>query len=331
MIISKTPYRVSFFGGGTDYPFWFKKNKGLIIGTSIDKYCYITLRSLPPFFNNKHRLVWSKIETVDNYSQIEHPAIRECLKLYNIKNGLEIHHVGDLPARSGIGSSSSFAVGLISALNCYKKNKNSKKEIAKRAIMFEQKILKEVVGVQDQIFASHGGFLSISINENSDYSISNLIKKNPIIKDLENHITLMYTGVSRYSSNIAIKQKQDFNKKNEAYETLYQLTKEAKNVIENQFSIKDLGLILDETWKIKKTLSNKISNKLIDEIYEVAKHCGVYGGKIIGAGGGGFILFLTNKNSKKKLKSKLKNFLEVPIKFENEGTKIIFNSKNDNI
>ena len=127
MIISKTPYRVSFFGGGTDYPYWYKKNKGLIIGTSIDKYCYITLRSLPPFFKEKHRLVWSKIETVNKFHQIQHPAIRACLKLYNIKKGVEIHHVGDLPARSGIGSSSSFAVGLLSALNCYTNQKVSKK------------------------------------------------------------------------------------------------------------------------------------------------------------------------------------------------------------
>lgn len=331
MIISKTPYRISFFGGGTDYPYWYKKNKGLVIGTSIDKYCYITLRSLPPFFKNKHRLVWSKIETVNRFHQIQHPAIRECLKLYNIEKGVEIHHVGDLPARSGIGSSSSFAVGLISALNCYTNKKVSKKKLAKQAINFEQNILNEVVGVQDQIFASYGGFLSIEIKKNSDFLISDLIKKNDKLKELENNITLLYSGKSRFASNIAKNQKNNFKKKISSYEVLHQLALEAKNVIEKKYCVEDLGLIMNESWKIKKTLSNKVSNNFINNIYDVAENCGVYGGKILGAGGGGFLLFLTNKNSKKKLKSKLKNFLEVPVKFDNEGTNIIFNSGNEYI
>ena len=165
MIISKPPYRISFFGGGTDYPFWYKKNEGLIIGTSIDKYCYITLRSLPPFFKDKHRLVWSKIETVSKFYQIKHPAIRECLKLYNIKKGVEIHHVGDLPARSRIRIKTLlFAVGLLSALNCYTNQKVSKAKLAKQAIDFEQNIIKSGWCSRSN-FASHGGFLSIKIKK----------------------------------------------------------------------------------------------------------------------------------------------------------------------
>jgi D-glycero-alpha-D-manno-heptose-7-phosphate kinase len=331
MIISKTPYRISFFGGGTDYPFWFKKNGGIILGSSIDKYCYITIRDLPPFFANKHRIVWSKIETVNKLNKIEHPAIRECLKKFNVKKGIEVHHVGDLPARSGIGSSSSFAVGLISALIEAKKIKINKKELAKQAIHFEQKILKETVGIQDQILATYGGFLEINIKNNSDFNVRPLFKRKENFQVLQKSLTLLFTGISRFSSNITRDQIKNYKNKMNSYNSLHQLALEAKKIFAGKFSIEEIGLLLNESWKIKKNLSDKISNHFIDDIHDIAKSCGAYGGKVLGAGGGGFVLFLTNKNSKMKLKKRLKNFLEVPVKFENDGSKIIFNSRNEYI
>ena len=251
MIISKTPYRISFFGGGTDYPSWFKENKGKILSTTIDKYVYLSLKDLGPYFNYKHRVIWSKVENVNDAKLIQHNVVREMLEYFKIKSGVEIHYQGDLPARSGMGSSSSFVVGLMNAFLIKKKIKVSKMNLAKRSIFFEHKILKEIVGVQDQISASFGGLNKLDIKKNGSFDVKK-IEINKQIKNLDKNLVLLFTGIHRTANEIASQYVSKLKKDKiiEMKEINFQVEEAEQLLVKNKFD--DFGKLLNDGWKLKK-------------------------------------------------------------------------------
>ena len=326
MIISKTPYRISFFGGGTDYPTWYKKKGGSVISATIDKYIYISCRTLPPFFKHKYRIVWSHIETVKKLNEIKHRAVREMIKSFKIKKGLEIHYDGDLPARSGMGSSSVFVVGLMNLFNHFNNKKINKNKLAKKSIYFEQKILREVVGSQDQIAATYGGFNKIIFKKNGDFNVKPILIKKRIIKKLNNNLLLVYTGYKRTAHYIAkgYVNKLQTSKKKYILEISKYVKRAEKALKKGQLD--RFGKLLNEAWQEKKKLSRSISNPTIDKIYNEAIKNGALGGKLLGAGGGGFFIFYVPHLKQKKFIKKLKNFITIPFMFTSEGSKILFNN-----
>ena len=325
MIISKTPYRISFFGGGTDYPSWFKENTGKILSTSINKYVYLSLRDLGPYFDYKHRIIWSKVENVNNAKFIKHNVVREMLEYFKIKNGIEIHYQGDLPARSGMGSSSSFVVGLMNAFLIKKKMKLSKMDLAKKSIMFEHKILEEIVGIQDQISASFGGFNKIDIKRNGTFGVKK-IKINKNVNKLDKNLILLFTGIHRTANEIAGQYVSKLNKDKiiEMKEINFQVEEAEQLLIKNKFD--DFGRLLNEGWKLKRSLSKVISNKKIDNLYEFSMNNGALGGKLLGAGGGGFMLLYVPYHKQKKFFKKIKHIINVPFNFSEENSQIILNN-----
>jgi D-glycero-alpha-D-manno-heptose-7-phosphate kinase len=324
MIITRTPFRISLFGGGTDFPDWYKINNGAVISTSINRYCYISCRKLPNFHDCKHRIVYSIIENVKELDDIKHPSVREVTKWSGIEYGLEIHHDGDLPARSGLGSSSSFTVGLINALMALQEKRISKNKLAKEAIHIEQNIIKENVGSQDQIAAAYGGFNLIEFKKNDTFDVKPIIASQQRQNFLNDHLMLFYTGVSRISSEIAYETIQNLNKKEKIFFKLYDLLWEGLNVIESKTEdIKDIGRLLHESWLYKKEISNQISTNFIDDIYKKAMENGALGGKILGSGGGGFILFFVPIEKKELIKKLFINLTHVPFEFENSGSKVV--------
>ena len=329
MIITRTPFRISFFGGGTDLPCWYRENKGAVLSATIDKYSYITCRKLPPFFEHKHRIVYSKTELIKKISDIKHPAVRETMRFLKIKSGLEIHHDGDLPARSGLGSSSSFTVGLLKALYALNGKIVDKKKLALDAIHIEQDLIKEDVGSQDQVAAAYGGFNKIKFSGNHQIEVRPMTIGPEKIKRLESHLMLFFTGLQRYAVEIE-KEKISFlkDKKNEL-NSLCSMVEEAGNILNaDKPRLNDFGKLLDESWKLKKSLSDKVSTGMIDEIYDTAKKNGASGGKILGAGGGGFILFFAHPEKQERLKNALKKLLYAPFKFESLGSQIIYYGEN---
>jgi len=327
MIISRTPYRISFFGGGTDYPDWYLKNGGQVLSATINKYCYITCRYLPPFFSHKHRIVYSQIENVKYLDEINHPAVREVLKDFKINKGLEIHHDGDLPAKSGLGSSSSFTVGLVHALSALLNISITKKRLALKALEIEQSILKEKVGSQDQIAAAYGGLNFIKFNKNSSFSVSPLIISKNKKNDLEKHIILCFTGISRLAPAIASEKLSNIANKTEKFERLSYFTEEGVKILNStKFTIKDFGKLLTESWKVKKSLASVVSNSRIDEIFNEGLENQAIGGKLLGAGAGGFLMFIVPPNKRDFFMKHMKKYICLPIKFDVEGS-FILNTK----
>ena len=327
MIISKTPYRISFFGGGSDYPSWYLRNGGAVISSTIDKYIYISCRKLPPFFNHKYRIVWSKVESVNNVNEIQLKPVREMIKKFNIKDGLEIHYDGDLPARSGMGSSSVFVVGLLNLFNNINKKKSENEMLAKQSIYFEQKVLKEVFGSQDQIAASCGGFNTILFNKGGKFLVKPIKIKKETLNNLNQNLILVYTGLTRNAHDIASSfvNKLKTTKRNQILEILNFVT-EAENTLKKD-DLNSFGKLLHESWIKKKELSSFITNNKIDDIYNYAINKGAVGGKLLGAGGGGFFLFYVPKKYQKNFISSFKKLIHIPFKFSKEGSKIIFNNK----
>ena len=331
MIISKTPYRISFFGGGSDYPAWYLKNEGSVLSTTIDKYIYISCRNLPPFFEHKYRIVWSHIERVKSVDQIKHNAVKEMLKYFKIKKGLELHYDGDLPARSGVGSSSVFVVGLMNLLNSFEGKKISKKNLAKKSIIFEQKILNEIVGSQDQIAASYGGFNKIKFKNNGDFIVNKLNLNKKKTESLNKNLLLVYTGYKRTAQNIA---KSYVNKLKNSKERnilkILSFVKEGEKILK-EGDLNDFGRLLHESWLEKKRLSSSISNSSIDDIYNRAFKSGALGGKLLGAGGGGFFLFYVPHYLRRDFLKKMNYLINVPFKFSHKGSEILFKSRGKEI
>jgi len=323
MIITKTPYRISFFGGGTDLNQWFSQNGGAVISTSIDKYCYISCRYLPKFFDHKYRFVYSQIEDVLEINDIKHPAIKGLLNHLNWKEGIELHHDGDLPARSGLGSSSSFTVGMLNALYAIRGKHISKIELAKQAIHVEQKILKENVGCQDQIAAAYGGFNKIEFYGNDSFKVFPIIISEDRLNKLQNNLLLFFTGISRFASEIEKSKIVNFNSKKIELTKMHEMVDFSIEILVNKNKdIDDFGRLLNEGWQYKKSLSNLVSNNEVDEIYETAIKAGALGGKLLGAGGGGFILFYAPQEKQAAIIKDLKHLIHVPFKFENSGSTV---------
>lgn len=331
MILTRTPFRISFFGGGTDYPDWYLKEGGAVLSTTIDKYCYISCRFWPPFFEARHRVVWSHIETVSTISEILHPAVREGLKFLGFDDsiGIEIHHQGDLPARAGMGSSSSFAVGLIKALTALRGETLSKYELALKAIDLEQNCLKEKVGSQDQIAAAYGGFNVIRFLSDGGFIVDPIIISSAKLLALQERILLFYTGSSRLSSSITADVIENFNSKHNYLKNMVSMVEDAITIL-NEGNLDDFGKMLHRTWEIKRTLSHKISNSHIDKIYDIARSQGALGGKLLGAGGAGFMIFYVPVERQSTFIDILSNHcLHVPFKFESGGSKSIYDGLPD--
>jgi len=324
MIITKTPYRISFFGGGSDYPEWYKKFGGSVLSTTIDKHIYISCRLLPQFFKHKYRIVWSKIENVKKIDQIQHRSVKKLLQYNKIKSGLEIHYDGDLPAKSGMGSSSSFSVGLMQALLKLKKKKISRLNLAKKTIFFEQNIMKETVGSQDQIAASIGGFNKIKFLKNEKLVIKKVSSKN--LKKLNSNLLLLYTGIQRNAHTIASNYVSKLsNQKEKNIRKIIQYVDIGEKLIKSG-NLDDFGKLLHETWMQKKELSRSISNNKIDQLYNKFINNGALGGKLLGAGGGGFLLLYIKNEKKDFFLKKFKNIINIPFKFSNKGCEVILNS-----
>lgn len=324
MIISRTPFRISFFGGGTDYPVWYKEHEGAVISASINKYCYITCRYLPPFFGYKYRIVYSQREAVHELSQIKHPSVRECLRFMDLANGVEIHHDGDLPARTGLGSSSSFTVGLLNALYALKGKMVSKKQLALDAIHVEQERIKEHVGSQDQTIAAFGGFNKITFNSHN-------IEVQPVTVDFDKlqhfqkHLMLFFTGFSRTASEIAKEQIKETGNKKKELSAMHEMVAAAMDILnQSKDNFDEFGRLLNESWQIKRGLTSLISTPIIDEIYETAIRTGATGGKLLGAGGGGFILFFVKPELQAQVRKALSKLLYVPFRFDTLGSQIIY-------
>ena len=325
MIITKTPYRISFFGGGSDYPKWYRKFGGSVLSTTIDKHIYISCRYLPGFFKHKYRIVWSKIENVTDINEIEHHAIKNLLKYLKFKKGLEIHYDGDLPARSGMGSSSSFVVGLMKAIMSINKKKISQQNLGEKAIFFEQNVLNEVVGSQDQIAASVGGLNKIKFNKNGSIKVKK-IKQNNNLKKLEKNLLLIYTSINRTAHEIASSYVNKLTKSKKKYiESIITHVNEGEKILKTG-NIDDFGELLHSSWMFKKKLSNVISNSKIDDLYNHALISGASGGKLLGAGGGGFLLLYMKKKYRKKFFLKSKKLINIPFKFSNIGSEVIYNN-----
>lgn len=324
MIFSKTPFRISFFGGGTDYPAWYQENSGAVLSTTIDKYCYISIRYLPPFFEHKHRIVYSKIEAVKYVKDIQHPVVKTLLEFFKISKGVEIHHDGDLPARSGLGSSSAFTVGMLNSLYALKGKIISKASLAKEAILVERDILKENVGSQDQIAVACGGFNKIIFHNDHNFRLEPMTLHKYRVNQLQSYLMLIFTGFSRFASKIAAEQIKNTAHKKKELTIMQQMVDHAVEILNSERNIEEFGLLMNESWKLKKSLSSKISNPAIDDLYLKALKLGAIGGKLLGAGGGGFMLLFVPQEKRNKLRNGLKDFLEVKFTFENEGSQIIY-------
>ena len=327
MIITRTPYRLSFFGGGTDYNSWFEENGGVVLAVGLAHYSYLTVRYLPPFFSHKSRLVYSKIETINEIRNIQHPSVRGCLEYLNISEGVEIHHDGDLPARSGLGSSSSFTVGLLNSLYALKQQMRSPRRLAKEAIDVEQNWLKESVGIQDQIMAAHGGFRIIEMGPDANWSVKNMLLPKEYLKSLEDHVLVGFSGISRMAEKHAKNKVENIKqgKTNKEMQTIYTLTQEALQAFQNQASFDEIGGLLDQSWQCKKRLAEGVSADWMDDLYQTAIRNGAYGGKLMGAGGGGFFFFLAPPKKHQQIRDALSQIkVWVPFKIDYTGSQVIF-------
>lgn len=323
-VMAKAPYRISFFGGGTDYPAWYRENPGAVLVTSIDKYCYILCRRLPPFFEEKNRVVWSQIELTQEVDEIRHPAVRGALKAM-VLNGMEIHHAGDLPARAGMGTSSAFTVALVHALHALNCHELSKIQLALNAIEIEQDIIKENVGSQDQTISAFGGFNRIDFNREHEIKVTPILSLK--LKELEASLMLFFTGFSRTASKVVQDQIDNIKKNRSILLEMYAMVDEGIKILTSESKLTEFGRLLGETWKMKRRLAGKVSTEYIDFIYSNAISAGAIGGKLLGAGGGGFILFFVEPDLQLGVKERLASLLHVPFKFEREGSQIIFNGR----
>lgn len=329
MIITRTPFRISFFGGGTDYPNWYLNNGGSVINTTINKYCYIMLRYLPPFFKHQYHIRYRLTEKRQSIETINHPTVRECLKFMNVERGIELVHTADLPARSGLGSSSAFTVCFLHALHAILGKLITKRQLALDAIHIEQDLVKENIGSQDQTAVAFGGLNRIDFDNNKIISVKPITLKDDFIIKLQENMMLFFTGFSRTASEVAGYYIQNLPKiKNQELITMQQLVNDAEKVLYDN-NIEEFGRLLDKSWKIKKTFSKKISNFEIDAIYDIAIRSGAIGGKLCGAGGGGFLLLIVPKDRQSSVRNALKKLLLVPFKFDFIGSQIIMYNQQD--
>lgn len=325
MIITKTPYRMSFFGGGTDVPDFFNEHGGAVISTTFDKYAYVNVRHMPPFHPCLSELVYSKIERVNSYDEIAHPAIREAMRFLNLHE-IRLSYEGDLPARTGLGTSSTFAVGMLNAFYALKGKHASKEQLAKDAIHLERELCHEAGGWQDQIAAAYGGLNRIDFHQGG-FSVQPVIMRPERKRLLDDNLLLFFTGISRFSADVQndTMAKPNLERKSQQLQQMLRLVDEAQSVLEdNNADLNEFGRLLDYTWRLKRQTGSKISNSDIDRLYAKGLEAGALGGKLLGAGGGGFLLFYCEKQRQQSLREALADLMEVPFHFEDNGTNVIY-------
>ncbi|MDO9541396.1 MAG: kinase, partial [Kiritimatiellia bacterium] len=323
MIISRTPFRISLFVGGSEFPEFYKYHPGSTLSTTIDKYCYISLHYLLPFFNFKFRASYSKTEAVNQASDFKHPLIRECLLHLPVEQALEIAHVSDLPGRTGLGTSSSFTVGLLNALHAIRGENVSAEKLAQEAILIERERVGDMGGHQDQYAAAYGGFLRVDY-QGTGTRLNRLDFPTPRLAELKQYLQLFFMGTERTSASILLDQKKRTKLNIGALKQMAEMAVQAQKILESKSDLRQFGELLNEAWKLKKGLANGISNETIDRIYEAAKSAGALGGKLLGAGGCGFILLFVPPENQPKVCNQLKHLKEVSFSFSNEGSRIIF-------
>ena len=324
MIVTSTPLRISFFGGGTDYPVWYREHGGAVLATTINKNCYITLRRMPPFFEYHSRISYSRIENVARNNAIEHPSVRACLQFMNMEEGVEVHHVADLPARTGLGTSSAFTVGLLLGLYALRNQMRDKHSLNADALYVEQELIKEAVGSQDQTSAAYGGFNRICFQRDGGIDVKRILAAPHRLEELNQNLALFFTGFSRIASEIATEQVRITPHKQKELEAMYQLVDEAESIVADpNRSLDEFGRLMHQSWQIKRSLTQKISNANIDEIYEAGISAGALGGKLLGAGGGGFMLFYVPREKRQAVRERLKKLLCVPFSFSARGSHVV--------
>jgi D-glycero-alpha-D-manno-heptose-7-phosphate kinase len=323
MIISRTPYRISFFGGGTDYPSWYRTHGGTVLATAIDKYCYLSCRYLPPFFEHSFRIVYRKIETCQTVEQIEHPAVREALRFLKIDRGIELHHDGDLPARSGMGSSSAFTVGLLHALHALRGETVTRSQLVRESIYLEQDALRETVGSQDQVMATHGGLRHVTFEPDGEIVVDPVVMPAARVAELESHLMLFYTGIARTAADVARSYVVDLEARRRQLRILKELVEESIDVLASGTDLRAFGDLLHEAWETKRSLSAAVSSPAVDAMYESARAAGAVGGKLTGAGGGGFLLLFVEPDRRETVREALQDLTHVPFRFERSGSQII--------
>lgn len=323
MIISRSPFRISFFGGGTDYPSYFREHPGAVLATTIDRYCYITCRYLPPFFEHRSRVLYSKIELVASNDEIQHPAVRASLQYLGITQGVEIHHDADLPARAGIGSSSTFCVGLLNALYAMKSRMVTREQLARDAIAVEQDLLKENVGCQDQVLSAFGGLNRVDFLPNGTFTVTPVILPKERLSGLNDHLMLFFTGFTRNATDIAAEQIANTGRNKAALARMYAMVDEGTRILAGHADLAAFGELLHEAWEHKRGLSSRVTTTVIDEVYTEARAAGAVGGKLLGAGGGGFMMIFAPPEKQAAVKERLKGLLRVPFNLETAGSQII--------
>jgi D-glycero-alpha-D-manno-heptose-7-phosphate kinase len=324
MIISRTPFRISLFGGGTDYPAWFRENGGAVLGTAINKYSYISVRKLPPFFEHRFRIAYSRLEYVREISEIVHPVVREVLAEMQLADGLEIHSDSDLPARSGLGSSSAFTVGFLHALHALRGRMVTKLELGREAIRVEQELLREAVGCQDQLWAAFGGFNHITFSPAGDFEINPILLARDRRSELMQSVMLFFTGFSRNASDIAEHQIANIPYRTQQLRAIQAFVGDALAILqEDRSPVRSLGELLHESWRLKRELAERVSTPVVDEIYEAARRAGAIGGKLLGAGGGGFMMFLVERDKRQQVRERLADLIYVPADIDFDGSKIV--------
>ena len=326
MIISRTPFRISFFGGGTDFPEFYSRHGGATLLTTVNKYCYLSIHALSPFFKHRFRASYARTETVLDPAEFQHPLIRECLLYLKPRQGLEISHVSDLPGRTGLGTSSSFTVGLLNALHAMAGHRVTAEDLAREAIVVERERVGDAGGHQDQYAAAYGGLLRIDFSKGDRVNVKPIAVTSERILELENYLLMFYTGVEQSAKAILNEQRKRTKQNEQCLVEMYQLVSEAETMLTRGGDLAGFGRLLHQSWELKKTLSSGISNGLIDQAYAAARKAGATGGKMLGAGGRGFLLVFAEPKKHAAIRRKLQKLREVDFKFSQEGSRIIFQS-----
>lgn len=327
MITTRSPYRISFFGGGTDYEDWYSSNGGAFLSLAINYYTYITLRIKPKFQQKEFRILWRLAEEVQDINDIQHPIVRETLKEFGYEDtGLDISYIGDLPGGAGMGSSSAFTAALIMALKTHTKEIITPYELSKLSYFIEKQKLNETVGIQDQIATSFGGFNKVEIERDGNFQVIPVNLSAYSLNNFVNRLVLVYTGTTRRATDVAEKKVQNMNEKSRDYTKMYEMVSYAQSLLLND-KLDDFGKLMHEAWEIKRGLSDVMSNKVIDDIYDIGINNGALGGKLLGAGGGGFVLFMCKENMREKLISKFNKNSVVPLKISFTGTQVVYNER----
>lgn len=323
MIITRTPFRVSFFGGGTDYPDWYLQHGGQVLSATIDKYSWLIVRYKPPFHDHRYRVVYRRIETCQQVREIQHPVVRAVLEKLGVTRGLDIHHEGDLPARAGMGSSSAFTVGLLHAVHARMGRVPTRHDLALEAIEVEQGILGETVGSQDQVAAAHGGLNHIRFLPGGQITVRPVTLTRSRQRELERHMLLVFTGIARTAERVARSYVDDLAQRQAQLHELNAMVPQAMGLLERG-DLQGFSGLLHESWRVKRQLSQQVSNDRVDAIYEAARRAGAWGGKLSGAGGGGFMLLLLPPDRRAEVLEALPGLILVPVRLDFEGSRVIF-------